>query len=228
MQQNHTRARAWRTGWVALSLFALLAAPALPQAPPFPDLHPLVELHDTHVLAAGPALISSMDQNVLITHGGTLVAVQVTRHLVSGASFETEIAQGAGSAADLTKLEDALAAADIRPLGGVCSANLFPLGSSFHLVITWYGRNGRTAFLTMIDGPEATPPCTPAQTALASAILAFETAVLADPTTIIQRSGCLADIDCAGGLLCCPACAVPNCEKQCTVPRTGGGCPLIP
>jgi hypothetical protein len=200
---------------------------ALAQAPASPDLHPLVKLHDTHSLAAGPALVSATDHDLFITRGGVLDTILVTRQSASGASFETETARGTGSATALAALESALGAAHVGQQSGVCNTELFPLGSTFRYEITWFGRFAHESSFILTNLGDATTDCSPQQLQIASALLAFESSVLADPATVIERSSCASNADCSNGLLCCPACAVPGCAHQCTA-AVNGGCPLIP
>jgi len=196
--------------------------------PPVPDnLQPLVKLHDTHVLDAGPAVVSSTDADVFVARGGDLVDVAVTRQIAAGGSFQTDIAEGTASPATLAALQNALGAGHPGVQSGVCFAELLPLGSTFRYTISWFGLHGRSTTFTLTNQGDAAGACSAAEIAMATAIFDFVAAVLADPATTHRHSTCSANADCGGGQLCCPACAVPDCAKQCHAP-VNGGCPLIP
>jgi hypothetical protein len=215
-----------RTG--SLLLVALCAwgglAPCLAQ----PSLQPLVKLHDTRINAAGPTLVGSTDDDVLITVGGDLVSTAVTRQFLPGSHFQTTIAQGTASPTALAALNRALAAGHPAQLSGVCAADLVPLGSTFRYQITWFGSHGRTSTFTLTNaGDVPGPPCTPEEIAIAVAILSMEDEVLADPATHFTRSSCASDADCAGGQRCCYPCGIPGCSNVCTT-VSNGQCPAFP
>src|SRR5436309_3023388 len=175
----------WSRGGRPLLLLAFCAwgslAPCLAQQP---GLQPLVKLHKMLTLVAGPSPpVSSTDDDVLITVGGDLVSTAVTRQLVPGSHFQTTIAQGNASPASLAALNGALAAGHPAQLSGVCGANLVPLGSTFRYQITWFGGHGRTSTFTLTNVGDGVTRCTQGQIAIATAILALEDEVLADPAT---------------------------------------------
>jgi hypothetical protein len=219
----------WSRGGRLLLLLALCTwgglAPCLAQQP---GLQPLVKLHKTHLLVAGPSPpIRSTDDDVLITVGGELFSTAVTRELVPGAHFQTTIAQGTSSPAALAALNQALAAGHPVRLSGVCGANLVPLGSTFRYQITWFGSHGRTSTFTLTNEGDGTSPCTHDPIAIATAILALENEVLADPATHFTRSSCASNADCASGELCCYPCGIPGCSNVC-MQVSGGRCPAFP
>jgi hypothetical protein len=213
----------------SLLLLALCAwgglAPCLAQ----PSFQPLVKLHDTRINAAGPALVSSTDDDVLITVGGDLVSTAVTRQFTLGSHFQTTIAQGTASPSALAALNGALAAGHPAQLSGVvCAADLLPLGSTFRYQITWFGSHNRSSTFTLTNESNGASRCTPGEIAIATAILTLEAEVLADPATRFTRSSCASDADCAAGQLCCYPCGFPGCSNVCTPIPSGGRCPLIP
>jgi hypothetical protein len=217
----------WPRGWRPILLLALWGglAPCLAQ----PGLQPLVKLHDTRVNAAGPTLIGSTDDDLLITVDGSLVSTAVTRRFLPGSRFQTTIAMGNGSPAAVAALNRALAAGHPAQLSGTCAANnLLPLGSSCRYRITWFGSHSRTSTFTLTNEGDGTTVCTPDQIAIATAILTFESAVLADPSTRFLRSSCASDNDCAAGELCCYPCGIPGCSNVCTPIAPGGRCPALP
>lgn len=199
-------------------------APCLAQ----PSFMPLVKLHDTRINAAGPTLVGSTDDDVLITVGGELVSTAVTRRFLPGSHFQTTIAQGTASPAALAALNAALAAGHPAQLSGVCAADIVPLGSTFRYQITWFGGHSRTSTFTLTNQGDGVIHCTQGQTAIATAILALEDEVLADPATRFTRSSCETDADCAAGQLCCYPCGIPGCSNVCTRVVSGGRCPLLP
>jgi len=199
-------------------------APCLAQQP---GLEPLVKLHKTLLLVAGPSPpIRSTDDDILITVGGELFSTAVTRDLVPGAHFQTTIAQGTSSPAALAALNQALAAGHPARLGGICGANLVPLGSTFRYEITWFGSHGLTSTFTLTNHSDVPgPPCTQDQIAIAVAILSLEDEVLADRATHFTRS-CDSDADCASGERCCSLCALPpDCPNVCAPVGGSGLCP---
>jgi len=212
----------------SLLLVALCAwggvAPCLAQA----GLQPLVKLHDTRVNAAGPTVVGSTDDDVLVTVDGDLFSTAVTRRFLPGAKFLTTVAHGIGSPAALAALNTALAAGHPSQLSGVCAADLVPLGSTFRYQITWFGNRSRTSTFTLTnEGAGTAPLCSRETIAIATAILSLEDEVLANPATLFIRSACASDDDCAAGQLCCYPCGIPGCSNVCT-PVSEGRCPAIP
>jgi hypothetical protein len=221
------RSRGWRPLLLS-TIYAICSwaavAPCLAQA----SYQPMLKLHDRHVIAAGPRLVSSTDDDVLILFDGHLSSTAVTRQLVPGAQYQTRISLGSGPAAAFAALKSAFAAGRPGLQNGACSAELLPLGSSFRYQITWFGRQGRVATFTLTNQEAGAGPCTPAQIAMATAVLTYEAAVLAEPGTTLLRSSCASDADCPAGQLCCYPCGIPGCTNQCTPIAAGEHCPLLP
>jgi hypothetical protein len=216
--------RGWRSLWMAALFAAAAIAPSLAQV----SYQPMLKLHDRHVTAAGPRLVSSTDDDVLVLLDGHLSSTAVTRQLVPGAQYQTRIALGSGPAAAFAALKSAFVQGHPGFQNGVCSAELLPLGSSFRYEITWFGRQGHAATFTLTNQEAGARPCTPAQIAMATAVLTYEAAVLATPGTTLLRSSCASDADCPASQLCCYPCGIPGCTNQCTPIVAGGHCPLLP
>jgi hypothetical protein len=219
--------RGWRSVWPSFWMAALFAAAAFAPCLAQVSYQPMVKLHDRRVNAAGPRLVSSTDDDVLILLDGHLSSTAVTRQLVPGARYQTRIALGSGPAAAFAALKSAFAGGRPGLQSGVCSAELLPLGSSFRYEITWFGHQGHAATFTLTN-QETAKPCTPDQIAMATAILTYEAVVLSQPGTTLLGSSCASDADCQAGQLCCYPCGIPGCANQCTPIPAGQSCPLLP
>lgn len=192
------------------------------------DLRPLFELHDQHALAAGPALVASVDQNLFVARDGTVAVVSVNRGLLGNDPFATTLASGHATPAQLAPLNVALAAVRPSRLSGVCHAELFPLGSSFRFTMTWFGQISRMSRLTVTNDGTATQSCPLGITDLIQAALELQRTVLIDPQTTLNAPTCTEDLQCAAGLACCYPCGIPGCENRCSRPASDGHCPLLP
>jgi len=192
------------------------------------DLRPLLKLHDRHTTAAGPADVAFVDQDLFVSRSGEAVLVSVNRGLLDNTPFTTTIARGTAKPAQLAALNAALAAARPSQFSGVCFAELFPLGSSFRITLSWFGIASRTSVLTLTDDGTAVAPCAAAALALLQAAFAFEQALLINPQTSRESSVCKEDLQCPFGLKCCYPCGIPGCENRCIPPSPNGNCPQFP
>jgi len=192
------------------------------------DLRPLLKLHDRHTTAAGPANVAFVDQDLFVSRSGEAVLISVNRGLLDNTPFTTTIARGTATPAQLAALNAALAAARPSQFSGECATELFPLGSSFRITLSWFGIASRTSVLTLTDDGTAVEPCPAAALALLQAAFAFEQALLVNPQTSRESSACKEDLQCPVGLKCCYPCGFPGCDNRCTQPSLNGNCPLIP
>jgi hypothetical protein len=210
-----------------LSVFSLvLGAPVAAAAES--DLRPLFELHDVHTLATGPALVATVDQNLFVARDGTVVVVSVNRGLLGNGPFATTIANGQAASEQMAALNVALAAVRPGRLSGVCSAELFPLGSSFRFKLTWFGQVSRSSRLTVTNDGTATQSCPPGIPDLIQAALELQRTVLIDPGTSLNAPTCTENDQCPVGLACCYPCGVAGCQNRCMPPASDGHCPAFP
>jgi hypothetical protein len=213
---------------VAASLSLLWAAGLIAQPPVTGALQPMVKLHDVDVLAAGPALTRSVDQDVFVARDGTLVSVTVAADLASGSGFASTIVRGVGSPASLDSLRQAFYQDRIGTLAGPCNAELQPLGSSYTFGISWFGKGDRTSQFTITNQGASGRTCSASELGVLQAIEAFQAGVIADPATQVSSSACTSNRQCPDGLLCCRACGIPDCTKACLRPSSDGNCPAFP
>jgi hypothetical protein len=192
---------------------------------------PWMKLHDVHTSAAGPALIRFVDQDLFLARDGTLISLTVAADLINGGGFtSTEIA-GTASPEALAALGAVLFESHIAKLGGSCTTELMPLGSTFSIGISWYGSGSRSSRFTISNQGSPAGACSPQQLAVLHALEAIQAGVIADPLTGIFSSPCLRDGQCPDGLVCCAPCGipVPPCPRSCFRPDpTTGRCPLFP
>lgn len=210
-----------------LSVFSLVLG-AQVAAATGSDLRPLFELHDVHTLATGPALVASVDQNLFVARDGTVVVISVNRGLLGNDPFATTIANGQAASAQMMALNVALAAVRPGRLSGVCSAELFPLGSSFRFMLTWFGQTSRSSRLTVTNDGTATQSCPPGIANVIQAALELQRTVLIDPQTNLNAPTCTEDLQCPAGLACCYPCGIAGCENRCGRPASDGHCPAFP
>ncbi len=206
---------------LVLSLAGAGAAAAL-------DGSPLLKLHDRHTTAAGPANVSFVDQDLFVSRSGEAVLVSVNRSLLDDTPFTTTIARGTAKPDQLAALNVALTAARPSRFAGECAAELFPLGSSFRVTLSWFGNGSRTSTLTLTNEGTAARPCPAASVALLQAVYAFEQALLLSPSTSFESSVCQIDRQCPTGLKCCYPCGIPGCQNRCMAPDPNGECPAFP
>jgi hypothetical protein len=210
----------------------LLAFATLAFSPPAAaadgDLRPLVEVHDRHVLAAGPANVAFVDQHLLVARDGTAVFTSVNRGLLGNDPFATTIANGQASPASLATLSAALVAARPIQLSGVCHTELFPLGSSFRITMSWFGVTSRQSLFTLSNDGTATQSCSPGVVALFQAVQELQRALLLDPATTLSSPVCQGGSQCPAGLLCCYPCGIAGCQNRCGRPASNGECPAFP
>ncbi len=206
---------------LVLSLAGATVADAL-------DGRPLLKLHDRHTTAAGPANVSFVDQDLFVSRSGEAVLISVNRGLLDNTPFTTTIARGTATPAQLAALNVALTAARPSRFSGECAAELFPLGSSFRITLSWFGNGSRTSTLTLTNEGTAVRPCPAAVLALLQAAYAFEQALLISPQTSLESSVCKEDLQCPFGLKCCYPCGIPGCENRCMPPGQDGHCPAFP
>ena len=192
------------------------------------DMRPLLKLHDRHTTAAGPANVSFVDQDLFVSRSGEAVLISVNRGLLDNTSFTTTIARGTATPAQLAALNIALTAARPSRFSGECAAELFPLGSSFRITLSWFGNGSRTSVLTLTNEGTAVRPCPAASVALLQAVYAFEQALLLGPLASLESSVCKEDLQCPFGLKCCYPCGIPGCENRCMPPGQDGHCPAFP
>ena len=192
------------------------------------DLRPLLELHDRHTTAAGPANLSFVDQDLFVSRSGEAMLISVNRGLLDNTPFTTTIARGTATPDQLTALNAALTAARPSRFSGECAAELFPLGSSFRITLSWFGNGARTSTLTLTNEGTAVRPCSAAALALLQAVYAFEQALLLKSLTSLESSVCKEDLQCPPGLKCCYPCGIPGCENRCAQPSQDGHCPAFP
>jgi len=192
------------------------------------DWRPLLKLHDRHTTAAGPANVAFVDQDLFVSRDGEAVLTSVNRGLLGNTPFTTTFARGAATRDQIAALNAALTAARPSQFSGECAAELFPLGSSFRITLSWFGRTTRTTVLTLTNDGTATEPCPAASLALLQAALAFEQALLTNPQTSRESSVCQEDLQCPFGLKCCYPCGIPGCENRCSPPDQNGNCPAFP
>jgi hypothetical protein len=215
--------------WALAAILCLPCCVTLAAQPPVPGtLQPLVKLHGIDVVAEGPALIRFLDQDVFVAGDGTLVSVTVGRAFAAGSGFVTTIIRGLGSPALRAALGQAFYQDHIGTLGGVCNAELQPLGSGYTFGISWFGKGARTSDFTITNQGGAGHTCSPSETGVLQAIEAFQAGVIADPATQISSSVCTSSNQCPVGLLCCRACGIPDCAQACLRPAADGSCPLFP
>jgi hypothetical protein len=215
--------------WVlAAILFLLCPAGLVAQPPASGGLQPLVKLHDVDVIAAGPALTRSVDQDVFVAGDGTLVSVTVAADLTAGSGFASTIVRGVGSPAALAALRQALGQDRVGTLAGSCNAEIQPLGSSYTFGISWFGKGDRTSRFSITNQGDAGSACSAAELGVLQAIETFQAGVIADPATQISSSACTSNRQCPDGLLCCRACGIPDCAHACLRPAKDGQCPLFP
>jgi hypothetical protein len=209
-------------------LFLLLAVSAVAQPPAPGALRPMLKLHDTEILAAGPAITRTVDQDIFVAEDGTLVSVTVAADLLAGSGFASTIIRGAGSSAQLDALRTALYQNRVGLLSGSCDTELRPLGSTFTIGISWFGRGSRSSQFTITNQGNSGRTCSPREPAVLQAIETFQAGVIADPATEIQSSACTSTGQCPSGLLCCSACGIPDCAHACLRPAVDGRCPAFP
>jgi hypothetical protein len=215
--------------WPLLAVAWLLCCVNLEAQPPAPGaLQPMVKLHDVDVVAAGPANVRSVDQDVFVARDGTLVSVTVAADLVAGSGFATTIVQGVGSPALLDSLRQAFYQDRIGTLGGTCFAEIQPLGSAYTFGVSWFGSGARSSQFKVTNVGLTVGVCSAKELGVLQAIEAFQAGVIADPATHISSSVCTSNRQCPDGLLCCRACGIPECAQACLRPAADGNCPLFP
>ncbi|HEV8581280.1 MAG TPA: hypothetical protein VGX68_19620 [Thermoanaerobaculia bacterium] len=202
-------------------VFLLVGAAAVAE-----DLRPLLKLHDRHTTAAGPANVSFVDQDLFVSRSGEAELISVNRSLLGNTPFTTTIAQGTVTPDQLAALNVALAAARPSRWSGECTAELFPLGSSFRITLSWFGNGSRTSTLTLTNDGTAIRRCSAASVALLQAVYAFEQALL--QSSAVESSVCQEDLQCPSGLKCCYPCGIAGCENRCSRPSENGHCPAFP
>jgi len=191
---------------------------------------PWMKLHDVHTMAAGPALVRFVDQDLFLARDGTLISLTVAADLIHGGGFTSTEITGVASSDALAALGTVLFGSHIGKLGGSCTAELMPLGSSFSIGISWFGSGSRSSHFTITNEGSAAGSCSPQQLAVLQALRALEATVVADPLTSITSSPCASDAQCPEGLVCCAPCGIPiPCPRSCFRPDpTTGRCPLFP
>jgi hypothetical protein len=192
------------------------------------DMRPLLKVHDRHTLAAGPANVAFVDQDLFVSRSGEAVLISVNRALHDNTPFATTIARGTATPAQLAALNVALTAARPARFSGECAAEIFPLGSSFRITLSWFGIASRTSTLTLTNDGTAVVPCPAAVLALLQAAYTFEQALLISPQTSVESSVCKVDLQCPLGLKCCYPCGIAGCENRCMLPSQNGHCPAFP
>jgi len=207
-----------------------LAMPALSAAAAAAggDLRPLLEVHDRHVLAAGPANVAFVDQDLFVARDGTAVVISVNRGLLGNDPFATTIANGQAPPAAMAALSVALTVARPNQLSGVCHTELFPLGSSFRITLSWFGQTSRQSLFTLTNDGTGTQSCSPAVVALYQAAQDLQRALLLDPATTLNAPTCREGSQCPAGLLWCYPCGIAGCENRCGRPASNGQCPAFP